>query len=278
LLGKGERPELGILTDEQLTAFNTLSEKLIHPPVLTLAKEEGRFVLDTDASAEQIGRCLFQEQVSGPKLPLGYWSRSLNLAERKYSTTEKWYLAISWEILQLRPYLEGQRFLIRTEHHSLRWVLNLSDAQGRLARWRLRLLEFDFEVKFSPGKEHHGADTMSRLQTEPEVQPLLDTEIPYFTVEDVEDPGLTSVEDPIEFQHMDPTCRQLFDSLIISCAVDYDSHGVIGNVLPSGEFLICRPPTLTTSALDVTELVSIPDMKVREDGQQLRTNRVFRSL
>jgi hypothetical protein len=46
---------LGILTDEQLTAFNTLREKLIHPPVLTLPKKEGRFVLDTDASAEQIG-------------------------------------------------------------------------------------------------------------------------------------------------------------------------------------------------------------------------------
>jgi Reverse transcriptase (RNA-dependent DNA polymerase) len=38
LLRKGERPELGILTDEQLTAFNTLREKLIYPPVLTLPK------------------------------------------------------------------------------------------------------------------------------------------------------------------------------------------------------------------------------------------------
>jgi hypothetical protein len=140
LLRKGERPELGIPTNEQLTTFNTLRDKLIHPPVLTLPKNEGRLVLDTDDSAEQIGFCLFQEQGSGLKLHVGYSSRSLNPAERNYSTTERECLEIVWAILQLRPYLEGQRFLKRTDHHSLRWVLNLSDAQGRLARWRLRLL------------------------------------------------------------------------------------------------------------------------------------------
>jgi RNase H-like domain found in reverse transcriptase len=248
--------------------------------VLILPKNEGRFVLDTDASAEQIGCCLFQEQVSGPKLPLGYWSRSLNPAERNYFTTEKECLAIVWEILQLRPYLEGQKFLLRTDHLSLRWVLNLSDAQGRLARWRLRVLEFDLKVEYSPGKKHHGADTMSRLQTELEVQPPLYTEIPCFTVEDDDDPGPTSIEDLIESQHTNLKCRQLCDSLVISSAVDYDSHGVIGNVLPSGEFQICVPPTLTTSALVVTELASIPSMRVREDAQQLRrgTRRVFRNL
>jgi RNase H-like domain found in reverse transcriptase len=238
--------------------------------VLKLPKKEGSFVLDTDESAEQIGYCLFQEQVSGPKLPLGYLSRSLKPAERNYSTTERECLAVVWAIIQLRPYLEGQRFLIRTDHHSLRWVLNLSDAQGRLARWSLRLLEFDFEVEYSPGKEHHGADTMSRLQTDPQVQPPLDTEIQCFTVEDDEDPGLTSSEDLVESQHVDPTCLQLCESLVISSAVDYDSHGVIGNVLPSGEFLICVPPTLTTSTLVATELTSIPDMIVREDAHHLR--------
>jgi hypothetical protein len=121
---------------------------------------------------------------------------------------------------------------------------------------------------------------MSRLQTELEVQPLLYTEIPCFTVEDYDNPGLSSTEDLIEFQLMDPTCRQLCDSLFILSAFDYESHEVIGNVLLSGEFQICVPPTLTTSALVVTELASIPYMMVREDAQQLRrgTRRVFRCV
>ena len=89
-------------------------------------------------------------------------------------------------VLHLRPYLEQQKFIFRTDHHSLRWVLNLSDAQGRLARWRLRLLEFDYEVQYHPGALHHGADTMSRLRSEDPVvaEPTdeIDTEVPCFAL------------------------------------------------------------------------------------------------
>jgi hypothetical protein len=85
-------------------------------------------------------------------------------------------------ILHLHPYLEEQMFVIRTEHHSLRWVLNLSDAQGRFARWRLLLLEFDYEVQYHPGALHHGADMMSRLRSEDpaiaEPTDEIDTEVP----------------------------------------------------------------------------------------------------
>jgi hypothetical protein len=131
---------------------------MLDPPILALPRAEGLFILDTDASQETIGCCLFQEQVGGTRHPVGYWSRGLKSAERNYSTPEKECLAIVWAVMQLRPYLEGNYFVIQTDHNSLRWVLNLSDAHGRLARWRLRLLEFDFEVQYAPGKEHHGAD------------------------------------------------------------------------------------------------------------------------
>jgi hypothetical protein len=146
--------------------------------VLALPQNEGPYILDTDASTEQIGCCLLQEYTAGNKHPIWFWSRSLNAAERNYSTTEKECLAIVLAILQLRPYLEGKKFLIRTDHHSLRWVLNLSDAQGRLARWRLRLLEFDFEVEYSPGKEHKVADPMSRLPTSPQPEESPDIPVP----------------------------------------------------------------------------------------------------
>ena len=56
-----------------------------------------------------------------------------------------------WAVLLLRPYLEGVHFVVRTDHAALRWVLNLSTSGGRLERWRLRLLEFEFEVQYRPG-------------------------------------------------------------------------------------------------------------------------------
>jgi hypothetical protein len=68
-----------------------------------------------------------------------------------------------WAVTHLRPYLEGIEFTVRTDHHALRWVMNVSDAQGRLARWRLRLSEFTFKVEYHPGAAHHASDALSRL-------------------------------------------------------------------------------------------------------------------
>ncbi len=44
-------------------------------------------------------------------------------------------------------------------------MMNLTDVSGRLARWRLRLLEFDFTVKFKKGAKNTVADAVSRLPT-----------------------------------------------------------------------------------------------------------------
>jgi RNase H-like domain found in reverse transcriptase len=126
-----------MLSTGTLAAFKTLREKLLNPPMLALPRRSGHLWLDTDASNFQFGCCLLQVQPSGTPLPLGYWSRTLNAAERNYSKTEKECLAIVWAVTHLRPYLEGVEFTVRTDHHALRWVMNLAEAQGRLARWRL---------------------------------------------------------------------------------------------------------------------------------------------
>ena len=279
LLKKGEGPKLGPLTKEQLLAFEALREKLLQPPILALPRREGRYVLDTDASDGQIGCCLSQEHPDGLRHPNGYWSRSLNPAERNYSTTEKECLAIVWAILTLRPYLEGQRFLIRTDHHSLRWVLNLADAQGRLARWRLRLLEFDFEVEYSPGKEHHAADVMSRLSPSPlaeetmgpmpvPLRPVTDTGatcpddlygvpcFPLLHASDPPDPNLVSVDDVRAFQ-LEHWADPLGEDLMLDTAIDLEDNGVAGTVLPNGEFSVLLPepvhPVAITAAMDAPE-------------------------
>jgi RNase H-like domain found in reverse transcriptase len=181
LLGKGTPATLPPLTTTQIEAFNNLRTRLLSPPILALPRSEAKFDLwlDTDASDGQLGCCLLQ----GPALPLGYWSRTLNPAERNYSTTEKGCLAIVWAVAHLRPYLEGKRFTLRTDPHALRWVMNLADAQGRLARWRLRMAESDFQVEYSPGATHHAADALSRLPHQPPEHDEIDLDIPVLSVE-----------------------------------------------------------------------------------------------
>jgi RNase H-like domain found in reverse transcriptase len=118
LLRKGETSQLGPLSSEQVTAFDTLREALLNPQILSSPRIEGAFTLETDTSDHQLGCCLLQSQPDGSKRPVGYWSRGLKSAEKNYSTTEKECLAIVWAILHLRPYLEQQKFIIRTYLHS----------------------------------------------------------------------------------------------------------------------------------------------------------------
>ena len=45
---------------------------------------------------------------------------------------------------------------------SLRWVFHLADSSGRLARWRLPLAEYDYEVQYCPGIKHQLVDGAPR--------------------------------------------------------------------------------------------------------------------
>lgn len=176
---KGMPTKWGDLTDKEMEAFQTLKDQLTSPPVLALPRLGHAYTVETDACETQVGCVLLQDQ-PGEKYPkpIGYWSRSLAPAEKNYDTTQKECLAVVWAVLILRPYLEGSRFTIRTDHQALKWLMNLSDASGRLQRWRLRLQPFEYDIVHRPGVKHQAADAMSRLNTTGTDQTDLDDEIP----------------------------------------------------------------------------------------------------
>ncbi|XP_039309912.1 uncharacterized protein K02A2.6-like [Solenopsis invicta] len=75
------------------------------------------------------------------------------------------------------PYLEGYKFTVITDHSSLRWLHHLKNPTGRLARWALELLEYDYEVVHRKGAQHHVPDALSRMfegETEPAVVAVAD--------------------------------------------------------------------------------------------------------
>jgi len=153
------------LDASQLAAIEYLKERLTSTSILELPRRDGLFILDTDARAVQVGGTLLQQQPAKSILPVGYHSRGHIPAEKNYSTTDRKCLAVVWACSLLRPYLKGQEFLIRTNHSNLRWLLSMENAQGRVARRRLRLSELRYQVCTKPGKEHHCAHAMSRLRT-----------------------------------------------------------------------------------------------------------------
>lgn len=140
-------------------------------------------MIDTDASAYQLGAVLLQQQDLDDRkswTPVGFWSKSPTTAERNYSATERECLFVVWAITTVQPYIEGFTFTVRTDHDTLRWLLTISDVTGRLMRWRLRLSEFDFTISYRLGLVHQVPDALSRILTPEGVDIIpVDDEISY---------------------------------------------------------------------------------------------------
>lgn len=151
-------------SEEAEQSFQKIKQLLIDAPILSCPKFDLPFELHCDASDEGIGCVLTQNYEDGEHV-ISYASRTLNRAEKHYSTTEKECLAVIWGIEHYRSYLEGAKFTVYTDHHSLIWLANLKDPRGRLARWAVRLQAFNFELKHRKGKDNAVADLLSRTAT-----------------------------------------------------------------------------------------------------------------
>ena len=65
-------------------------------------------------------------------------------------------------------YLIGALFIIVTDHSSLRYLTQMKDENGRLARWSLALQPYLFDVVHQPGSQNANADGMSRQSWTPD--------------------------------------------------------------------------------------------------------------
>ena len=148
--------------EEQQTAFEALKRALTTAPVLARPDFSKPFTVQCDASNVALGAVLTQEGTDGEH-PIAYISRVLTGAEKNYSTTEKECLAVLWAIKKLRPYLEGYRFTVITDHSALRWLKSLRDPTGRLARWAIQMQQWDFEIVHRKGALHQFPDALSRM-------------------------------------------------------------------------------------------------------------------
>ena len=150
-----------VWTEQCQAAFEHLKALLTQAPILAHPRDEGEYMLDTDASGVGIGGVLSQVQ-DGVERVIAYSSKSLTAAERNYCVTRRELWAMVYHVKHFRCFLYGRHFTIRTDHGSLKWLHRFKEPTGQLARWLDVLAEYDYTITCRPGVQHRNADALSR--------------------------------------------------------------------------------------------------------------------
>ncbi|CAD7092814.1 unnamed protein product [Hermetia illucens] len=139
-------------------AFDTLRRALYHPPILEIYDVKRQHEVHTDASSNGIAGVLLQESDNGLK-PVMYFSRKCSETEAKYHSHELEVLAIVDSLERFRMFLIGKRFRVITDC--------AAPLHPHIARWWLRLQEYDCEYIHRSADRMRHVDALSRAPVEP---------------------------------------------------------------------------------------------------------------
>ena len=181
-------------TDNSLKAYNNLKDKIAES-VLVLPPPDAKLKLYTDASNDCVGACLMTEAGQ----PVSFASKKLTASECHWSAIDKEAFAVVWAVQKLRSFLLGKTFTIFSDHQPLKYLLQAHNVAPKVHRWRAMVGEFDFDVKYVPGKENVVADSLSRVFSVAEV--------------DAECEMMISDQIFIDSQKQDPECQALFKAI-----------------------------------------------------------------
>ena len=149
-------------TDKCEDSFQALREALVSAPVLRRPDSARPYVLQTDWSPVAVGAVLAQIGTDNEEHPVAFASRVLRGPELRYAPMEGECFAVVYFIEHFRPYLHGTHFTVQMDHWALKWLMSTEHRNGRLARWALKMQEYNFDVVHRRGALNANADAMSR--------------------------------------------------------------------------------------------------------------------
>nr|GFC69885.1 reverse transcriptase domain-containing protein [Tanacetum cinerariifolium] len=95
-----------------------------------------------DANNYTVGAVL-RQRIEKHFRPIHYASKTMNLAETNYTTTEKEMLAVVYAFEKFRSYLIMNKSIVYTDHSALKYLFAKKDA-------KVRLLQNPYENVFNP--------------------------------------------------------------------------------------------------------------------------------
>ncbi|WVZ83528.1 hypothetical protein U9M48_030666 [Paspalum notatum var. saurae] len=145
------------LLRKEATAFRALQSAITSAPVLQLPDFQQPFVVECDASRSGFGAVLHQG--SGA---VAFFSRPITPRHAKLAAYERELIGLVQAVWHWRPYLWGRSFIVKTDHRSLKFLLDQRLATIPQHQWASKLIGFDFTVEFKPGYTNIVADALSR--------------------------------------------------------------------------------------------------------------------
>jgi hypothetical protein len=94
--------------------------------------------------------------------PIVFESKNIDESERLYPIYDKEMLAIMHVITKFRQYLVDSRFVVKTDHNSLKYFLDQKDLNEIQQKWVSKIQAFDFDIEYVNGKRNFMADALSR--------------------------------------------------------------------------------------------------------------------
>ena len=149
-------------------AFYKLKEALIQAPILTHPDYEKCFYITTDGSLEGIGGVMTQI-VNNKHMPVAYYSRTLNNAEKKYNPYEIEGLAIKACLQKWRYHVLGYPIIVRSDNQPVISLLKKGNCEGRVAKYLSIIQEFNPSYEYIPGVKNQMADYLSRNTEQPNI-------------------------------------------------------------------------------------------------------------
>lgn len=151
-----------IWTGDQQKAFESLKNSLAEMTLLSFIREGEMIYCTVDSSSFALGALLSCGELPNDR-PIAFFSKTLNEAQRRYSTIERELLAIVEAVKAFRVYLYGRFFILYSDHRPLCYIFSMKDCSSRLFRQKLELMDYNFKILYKPGAQNHVADALSRI-------------------------------------------------------------------------------------------------------------------
>jgi hypothetical protein len=98
--------------------------------------------------------------------PIAFFSRPIAPRHHALAAYERELIGLVQAVRHWRPYLWDRRFIVKTDHYSLKYLLDQRLATIPQHHWVGKLLGFDFTVEYRSGATNTLVDALSRRDTD----------------------------------------------------------------------------------------------------------------